>query len=88
MSYAPDDYLSEAAAARGRDRSLDHGASTPWHRMMLAAANRHGVWFTIQDDGRVRLSEFGSKVYITTCDTPEEAIAFIDRMPVKNARRN
>lgn len=78
-----DDAISEAAAARGRDPSLDHGGSTPWHRMLIAAARRHSVWVTFQDDGRVHLSEFGTKVFLAVFDDEPSAISYIDRLPVK-----
>jgi hypothetical protein len=76
--------MVEAAAARkDNDMSMspERPRRTPWHGMLLAAANRRGVWFCTNTDGTVDLSPFGQKgCYLARGLTMTEAIDFLDAM--------
>jgi hypothetical protein len=80
-----DDWLSEAAAARHPPPASD---GLPWryHSQLVAACKKRGIWFSVQDDGRIHLSEFGSRIYLETFDTAEQAILFVDGRPLKEGR--
>ena len=78
MKYSIDDPYVESAAAR-HDLYYDRRL----HGKLVCAANRHGVWAEVEDDQRVVLTEFGTRVYIGTFPDVLAAIDFIDSLPTK-----
>lgn len=74
-----EDYLNEAAAVRA--------ARTPWHRTLLAACRKRSVFFKMHDDGKVELSEYGTRVPLGTFENAPAAIRFVDQLPIKETNR-
>lgn len=92
--YGYDDPLSEAAFARApiavarrdcdRDRPpTPERVKTPYHGMLVAACRKRGLYFEMARDGSVKVTEMGNpKMILGVFDTPKEAIAFVDRLPI------
>ena len=74
-----DDAIAEAAAFRRHPRRSGREA---WHRMLVASACAHGVWARVEPDGRIHVSDLGSRRYRGTFDNFAAAIAFIDTLPL------